>query len=1031
MARTVEAILEARVAGYNSAMAGAAKSTEKVAAAVEGVGKEVDQTTKESEKAAQSLAQLAQDNEKAWSGVQNSLALVGAAAGGVAALAVREFSTFDQAMSGVASTGEDAKNNIDDLRQAAMDMGADTAFSAVEAANGVEELTRAGVEATEILGGGLAGALDLAAAGEIGVAEAAGIASTAMTQFKLSGEEIPHLADLLAAGAGKAMGGVDDLGMALKQSGLVASQFGLSIEETVGGLSAFAAAGLLGSDAGTSLKSMLLALANPAGATAKKMAELGINAYDASGQFIGLEGLAGNLRVALADLTDAQRQQALAQIFGTDAIRAASILYEEGAEGIAQWTEAVDDAGYAAETAAELQNNLIGDLEKLGGSWSTLAIQMGEVADGPLRQVVQGLTSLLDVAGESPAAASAIMIAVSSIAALGLGTAALMKGISIVADLKTNLMTLGASEASVNRVTGAIGKMSKVAGVAAAAFLGFQIIGRIADDLDSTAVSVDEVSAALERFNKTANVTEFDRLFRDAEDPARGLSASVDDLSSALERAKEYGADWNIEAEIESVAGALLGMDFASQKLDQVFKDLDQSMSQLPAEEAAAAFEAFAAKATELGYTNEELVALVPKSAQAIRDQINAINASGDGFQSYVNDAAMVADILAGRLPEGLVMTEEGLKTTAQAARDAEPPFDAYAAAQERAAASAEGHQEALDQVAEVLAEATAQAQGYGNALLALSGSQIGVEAAIDAATAALEKNGKTLDLDTEKGRANQQALNGLAGAGQELIQTMFEQGAATEDIVAATEKSKKAFIDTATAMGMPAEEAARLAEAYFAIPSEVDTWLRSQGLDAALADKQRWQDALDGLSEEEVTEFLADLDGASAEEVRGRLDALARDRTVNVNVRQIGGEIIITPTVRGGGRGISIPGVEGKATGGPIRGPGTTTSDSILIAASDREYMLRAWAADKIGQANLDYMNRTGRIPGFATGGRISADAVPASATAGGFSRAALHAGNVTNITNVDVSSREGLNYLTSLIRDADVIHYTTEGVH
>ena len=62
--------------------------------------------------------------------------------------------------------------------------------------------------------------------------------SDVMTQFGLSGKDIPHVADLLAAGAGKAMGGVDDLGVALKQGGLVASQFGLSIEETVGGLSA-------------------------------------------------------------------------------------------------------------------------------------------------------------------------------------------------------------------------------------------------------------------------------------------------------------------------------------------------------------------------------------------------------------------------------------------------------------------------------------------------------------------------------------------------------------------------------------------------------------------------------------------------------------------------------------------------------------------------------------------------------------------------------------------------------------------------
>jgi TP901 family phage tail tape measure protein len=73
------------------------------------------------------------------------------------------------------------------------------------------------------MGGGLKGALSLAAAGQIDVAEAAGIASTAMTQFSLAGKDLPHVADLLAAGAGKAMGSVDDLGQALNQAGLVAS----------------------------------------------------------------------------------------------------------------------------------------------------------------------------------------------------------------------------------------------------------------------------------------------------------------------------------------------------------------------------------------------------------------------------------------------------------------------------------------------------------------------------------------------------------------------------------------------------------------------------------------------------------------------------------------------------------------------------------------------------------------------------------------------------------------------------------------
>ena len=141
-------------------------------------------------------------------------------------------------------------------------------------------MAKAGLSARDILAGGLTGALDLAAAGGLGVAEAAGIAATTLQQFQLDGEEATHVADLLAAGAGKAMGDVTDLGTALDQAGLVASQFGLSVDETVGTLSAFASAGMLGSDAGTSMRTMLLRLANPTKEVADLMSSLGISAYD-------------------------------------------------------------------------------------------------------------------------------------------------------------------------------------------------------------------------------------------------------------------------------------------------------------------------------------------------------------------------------------------------------------------------------------------------------------------------------------------------------------------------------------------------------------------------------------------------------------------------------------------------------------------------------------------------------------------------------------------------------------------------------
>ena len=111
---------------------------------------------------------------------------------------------------------------------------------------GVTALLKAGVAAKDVLAGGLSGALDLAAAGQMDVASAAETTATALNQFNLQGNQASHVADLLAAGANAAQGEVSDMAMALAQGGLVAHQTGLSVEETVAALTMFAKAGMIG-----------------------------------------------------------------------------------------------------------------------------------------------------------------------------------------------------------------------------------------------------------------------------------------------------------------------------------------------------------------------------------------------------------------------------------------------------------------------------------------------------------------------------------------------------------------------------------------------------------------------------------------------------------------------------------------------------------------------------------------------------------------------------------------------------------------
>lgn len=190
--------------------------------------------------------------------------------------------------------------------------------------------------------------------------------------------------------------------MALNQSGLVAAQTGLTIEETTGALSAFASAGLTGSDAGTSFKTMLQSLTPTSKEARELMEKLGITAYDAQGNFVGLAEFAASLQNGLSDLSVEQQNAALKTIFGSDAVRAAAVIYEQGATGIQEWISKTNDAGYAAEQAALRTDNLKGDIDSLKGALETLLISTGDGQQGFLRSATQSTTDFINVLNGLP-----------------------------------------------------------------------------------------------------------------------------------------------------------------------------------------------------------------------------------------------------------------------------------------------------------------------------------------------------------------------------------------------------------------------------------------------------------------------------------------------------------------------------------------------------------------------------------------------------------------------------------------------------
>ena len=848
----------------------------------------------------------------AFGKMADKAALAGVGVATAVGVAVKRFADFDQAMSAVQANSGATGSSLDSLREAAIKMGADSQFSAKEAADGINEMAKAGVSTADILGGGLKGAMDLAAAGQISVADAAETAATAMTQFKLSGDKMPHIADLMANAANKAQGGVGDMAQALKQAGLVAASTGLSIDETTAGLTAFAAAGLLGSDAGTSMKTMLQRLSAPAGEAKQLMDELNISAYDSKGNFVGLSNVAGQLTTAMDKMTPAQRNAAMATIFGSDAVRAANVLYTEGAEGINRWTREVTEQGAAAKQAATLTDNLKGDVERLGGALDSVFIQSGSGANGALRGLTQGVTGLVDKISNVP---GPVLLAGGALASFALLAP---KGVLKYREYAKQLDTLGLSMDKISTKAPKTGKALNAVGTAAkalaAAATAAAVLGNDMGELGTARLQADLLKSkdGAEALNKAIN---------DLNKSGFGNGATnVRDFGDVL----RYTFDPSFMDEAAHSAEGVLGIfgveqtndiSVASNRLREIDATLASMVQSGAATQAADLFKDLTTQAASQGVSVDELKAKMPGYAEALAGVSNAAANS-------VQPQSEMAE------------STDKIKKAADDAKDA------------------------LDALHEAIS-------GLGSPLAAQRAAGRDFQEAIDKAAASVKENGKTLDDQSEKGRANAAALDDIRDKTLAKVQADFDAVKATKGTEAATAAATKAmkdgqqaFIDAAIAAGMAAPEAKKLADNLGLVPKDVKILVEQSG----------------------------------AAEAEAAIDKAARDRVATIRVATR----IANERDRRQDAANSDP--VRKATGGAIYGPGTGTSDSIHALLSNGEHVWTAAEVKALGGQGAMYALRaavrSGNLPRYADGGAVASRfapvqlMAPASSTPGGLGR-------------------------------------------
>ncbi|WP_228839598.1 phage tail tape measure protein [Nocardia cyriacigeorgica] len=321
-------------------------------------------------------------------------ASMGVALGGAAAFAKvieigNEFTTNLNTMKAVASA---TATEMEAVSERAKQLGNDVTLpgtSANDAAAAMTELAKGGFSVRQSMDAAK-GSLQLAAAAQVDAAEAARIQSSALQAFGLDATQATRVADVLANTANASSAEINEVAYGLQSGGAVAHQFGLTIEDTAAALGMMANSGIRGSDAGTLLKSALLALTDQGKPAQEAIRELGLTVYDSRGNFIGLRSLIEQLDTAAGRMTPEMYQAATATLFGSDAMRLAAIAADKGVVGFDNMHRAMSRQGAAADVAAAKMQGLPGAMQTVTNAAENLALEVYDLVKGPLEQFARG-----------------------------------------------------------------------------------------------------------------------------------------------------------------------------------------------------------------------------------------------------------------------------------------------------------------------------------------------------------------------------------------------------------------------------------------------------------------------------------------------------------------------------------------------------------------------------------------------------------------------------------------------------------------
>lgn len=398
-----------------------------------------------------------------------------------------------------------------DLREQAKKLGAETAFSSSDAAQGQAFLAMAGFT-PEAIRAALPGVLDTAIAGgalsgDISLGETADIGASVLKQFGLQATDMGRVGDVLAGTFTRSSTNLRALGDTMKYTGPVAAALGISLEEAAAMAGVLANNGLRGSDAGTAMRASLTRLSAPTGAAAKALKELGVSVTDSRGKLRPVEQILGDLYKATKKYGDTDQISFFKDIAGEEAMVGLQTLVKSVGSGDLQRliAELKKAQGESAATAKKMSDNLGGDISNLSSAWEGLQIQISDTVNGPLRSLVQWLDETISRVTvwvkANPRLAQTLLLVGGGALALtaALGAASLAAGILIgpLAKLQLGFTVLTGGRGILGTIA-AFRTLGTAAGPVMASMRGWSgVISGIASDFGRVSAIMPAIRAGL------------------------------------------------------------------------------------------------------------------------------------------------------------------------------------------------------------------------------------------------------------------------------------------------------------------------------------------------------------------------------------------------------------------------------------------------------------------------------------------------------------------------------------------------------